>query len=260
MLNKTSKLVLATMLALPLSGLTFAAEKTTTPAVAIAKDSKSGIPDFASIKDVRQKKQAFADFMLPMIHKANAEILVQRKRIESLADNSALTDTDKQWLTKMADDFGMKEPADFSKGFFEQLLVRVDALPVSLVLAQSANESAWGTSRFAKLGNNFFGQWCFTKGCGIVPSKRSSGEVHEVRSFVSPQNSVSSYMHNLNSNSNYQKLRELRHQLVAKKETISGSVLAEGLLSYSARGAEYVKELRAMISFNKWARHDNNPV
>ena len=45
-----------------------------------------------------------------------------------------------------------------------ELMLRVDVLPVSLALAQAANESAWGTSRFALQGNNIFGQWCYEPG------------------------------------------------------------------------------------------------
>ena len=40
---------------------------------------------------------------------------------------------------------------------------------------QAANESAWGTSRFARIGLNFFGQWCYSKGCGMVPKRRNTG-------------------------------------------------------------------------------------
>ncbi|WP_352256125.1 glucosaminidase domain-containing protein, partial [Pseudoalteromonas sp. 19-MNA-CIBAN-0066] len=45
-----------------------------------------------------------------------------------------------------------------------QALRRVDIIPKELALMQAANESAWGTSRFARIGLNFFGQWCYTKG------------------------------------------------------------------------------------------------
>ena len=39
-----------------------------------------------------------------------------------------------------------------------ELLRRVDVIPPSLVLAQGAIESGWGTSRFARQGNNLYGQ------------------------------------------------------------------------------------------------------
>ena len=71
------------------------------------------------------------------------------------------------------------------KDSWKKLLERVDAVALEVALAQSANESAWGQSRFAKQGNNFFGQWCYRKGCGIVPKKRDKGGRHEVAKFKS---------------------------------------------------------------------------
>ena len=44
-----------------------------------------------------------------------------------------------------------------------EYLEKIDVIPVSLVLAQSAVESAWGSSRFAREGNNIFGEWTWGK-------------------------------------------------------------------------------------------------
>ena len=41
----------------------------------------------------------------------------------------------------------------------EELLQLVDIIPNSIVLAQAANESGWGSSRFAKEHNALFGQY-----------------------------------------------------------------------------------------------------
>ncbi len=140
--------------------------------------------------------------------------------------------------------------------FFTELLTRVDVLPPSLVLAQSANESAWGTSRFAREGNNFFGQWCFTRGCGMVPRARGEGAVHEVEAFPDAVVSVRSYLRNLNSHGMYQQLRDLRAGQRQKQEPVTGVLLAGGLKGYSSRGDEYIKELVAMINFNRLEQYD----
>ena len=118
-------------------------------------------------------------------------------------------------------------------------------------MAQGANESAWGTSRFAKAGNNFFGQWCYTKGCGIVPAKRDSGTKHEVRKFGNPQQSVGGYIFNLNTGRVYSLIRKMRAEARAKFTDPSGYELAKGLIKYSQRREAYVKEIRSMISYNK---------
>jgi Bax protein len=133
---------------------------------------------------------------------------------------------------------------------------RVDVVPPSLAIAQSANESAWGTSRFARKGYNFFGQWCYRKGCGLVPKKRDANKTHEVAAFDSPQESVKMYIRNLNSNRAYKSLRDLRAKLRRSNKPVTGHELAAGLKRYSERGLEYVRELREMISYNKLAVYD----
>lgn len=128
-------------------------------------------------------------------------------------------------------------------------------LPEALVLTQAANESAWGTSRFATEANNYFGHWCYSKGCGLVPLQRNEGSTHEVAKFSSSQESVHRYFMNLNRNKAYQDLRGIRTELANKGEDLltfdAATKLTEGLLKYSERGADYVTDLQAMIRHNK---------
>ena len=56
-------------------------------------------------------------------------------------------------------------------GALDKLKRRVDIVPPSLALAQAAEESGWGTSRFAIKGNSLFGQWDFS-GKGIKPKEQ----------------------------------------------------------------------------------------
>src|SRR5690606_15885495 len=118
------------------------------------------------------------------------------------------------------------------------LNLRINKVPPSLVLTQAANESAWGTSRFALDANNLFGQWCFTEGCGIVPANRATDAKHEVKHFDSVQDAVASYLRNINTHRAYRVLRKLRLELENKGEIASGYQLAGELGSYSERGVE----------------------
>jgi Bax protein len=133
-------------------------------------------------------------------------------------------------------------------------------VPPSLALSQAANESAWGTSRFARSGHNYFGQWCFTTGCGVVPRHRTAGKQHEVAVFASPAAAVASYLHNLNSHPAYQRLREIRLQQRQQHQVVSGLALAAGLEKYSERGEDYIRELRAMIRHNRLSQYDQQVV
>ena len=116
---------------------------------------------------------------------------------------------------------------------------------------QAANESAWGTSRFARQGYNFFGLWCFTEGCGFVPKRRNSDADHEVHKFRNLTVAVRTYFRNLNGHPAYKELRDIRYQLRQNNSEVTAEKLVHGLSKYSERGQEYIDELLDMLRFNR---------
>ena len=222
--------------------------------------SAETVPDFASMKDVKQKKHSFFEYVYPMLEVANKAVLTKRKKLiqiqEDLAAGDKLTTGETKFLVALSAEYSLKPKDPTSKKNVEKLLRAVDYVSPALGLAQAANESAWGTSRFAKQANNFFGQWCFKKGCGIVPARRDVGSKHEVRKFASTQESVHAYVKNINTGRAYSSLRSVRAKLRSKKTMLNGHDLAAGLVKYSARGQAYVKEIRSMIRTNKLKSYD----
>lgn len=215
-------------------------------------DIKSDLPDFASITDIQQKKAQFFDYLRPLVEKENGKIKYKKQLLlslqQQLKNDSYHSGINARKLTKLAKEFGLG--SEDTQVNIEELKLRIDIIPASLVLAQAANESAWGTSRFATQANNLFGQWCYTRGCGLVPNSRNAGSQHEVRKYASVQASISSYMRNLNTHNAYSDLRNIRAGLRLRNQSITGEKLAHGLSSYSERGQDYVDELISMIKYN----------
>ena len=222
--------------------------------------SAETVPDFASMKDVKQKKHAFFEYVYPLLEVANKAVLAKRKKLIQIREDQVagdkLTPGERDFLVALSAEYSLKPKDPYSKKNVERLLRSVDYVSPSLGLAQAANESAWGTSRFAKQANNFFGQWCFKKGCGIVPARRDKGSKHEVRKFASTQDSVHAYIKNINTGRAYSSLRNVRAKLRSKNAMLNGHDLAAGLVKYSARGQAYVKEIRSMIRTNKLKSYD----
>ncbi len=216
------------------------------------------VPDFAAISSINEKKQAFFQFILPEVEKQNALILNQRSFILAFRDRfrrqqqgqQFLDSIDMRKLRAIAKQYDVKV-TEVNEELFRKLLKKVDFIPKELVLVQAANESAWGTSRFARLGNNYFGMWCFQKGCGFVPKRRSADMSHEVAKYDSLEQGVAKYLNTLNRHYAYSDLRYIRAVLRETQQPITGELLAEGLIHYSERGQAYVDELQAMIRVNR---------
>jgi len=231
-------------------------------------------PEFALLRDTSARKQAFYTYMLPMIYAANAEITFERQwllnmsaRLQEaqmleaaapvMADSSATLVESKELLalTRMERRYRQKPKRGATvEDRLEQLLLRVDVVPASLVLAQAAKESGWGRSRFAREGNNFFGIWCFYKDCGMTPERRDHGRFHEVAMFDTVEEGVRYYIRTINSHIAYDGLRETRGIARQQDEPFAGEELASGLLRYSERGLMYVNEIQSMIRYNQLQR------
>lgn len=201
---------------------------------------------------VNNKKNIFLRLILPLILVSNENILRERNVVK----NAKLTSPE---LIAIALKYRVIEDktAALSSKHKQLLLKRVNTIPPSLALAQAAEESAWGTSRFALEGNAFFGQWDFS-GNGIKPKQqRTELGNYGIARFDSPLASVEGYMLNINSTSAYKSLRDLRAKQVAAKKAFSGTLLAGTLIKYSERGEAYIKGLRELISYNKLSVTDD---
>ena len=228
-------------------------------AIVFISNPPTKVPDFGEFDVGLERKEAFFSYLLPLIKDINQEILQTRQQlIEWRLNKGEMSQRNTRILEGIAKKYRIEKFDLMNEADWNTLLLRVDVIPPSLALAQAASESAWGASRFARNGHNYYGQWCFKKGCGIVPDDRKKGKKHEVASFDSPAESVESYIHNLNSFYAYKKLRNIRAQLRAKNKKITGVALIDGLNSYSTRKGEYINELRAVINYNNLSKYDDH--
>lgn len=215
-------------------------------------------PDFAAIEDVNEKKDTFFSYLRSSINIENKRITKERAFLTKLSEAGMnnVDSEDASYAKRLGKLYSLPVPSTgIDDAWLKEMLNRVNVLPEALVLTQAANESAWGTSRFATKANNYFGHWCYTKGCGLVPLQRNECSSHEVATFSSSQESVHRYFMNLNRNRAYADLRAIRAKLAAQGDdlltTETATELTNGLLKYSERGSDYVTDLQAMIRHNE---------
>jgi Bax protein len=212
---------------------------------------------------VQTKKRIFFRALAPLALRSNELILRDRDRVVELDSQfkkvGKLDGGDHDWLARLAVRYGVTKDEDepVVAAVFAALLERVDEVPVSLVLSQCAEESGWGTSRFAAEGNALFGQWSWS-GEGIKPEQQREGMGdYRIAAFESPLASVMAYMMNLNTHAAYAALRTRRAQLRSEAQPISGWDLAETLDKYSERGMAYVDSLHSIMRVNKLGPTDD---
>jgi len=210
--------------------------------------------DMEKVREAKVRKKIFFKTVLPLVLQVNEEVLADRRRLWELAvrtkKGERLAAVDRLWLIVLAERYKVR------RGDLVELIRRIDIIPPSLALAQAAEESGWGTSRFSKEANAIFGEWTFSGAEGLVPRRRDAGKKHRVRAFKSLLHSVRAYSRNLNTHRAYRGLRKMRQQMRRKGSPLEGRHLVDTLTSYSERGGDYVKTLRSIMVVNKLSALD----
>lgn len=213
-----------------------APEATTTPEAAAPPDRLPAALVDAAPGEAR--KRLFLDAMVPALVAENERLLGRRARILAIYDaidaGGAPAEEELAWLAEIAERHA-GDPADRAG-----LLGRVDAIPLSLGLAQAALESGWGASRGAQEWHGIFGQMSFAPDPGRPVPRRFDGI----------QDAVAAWALNLNSHRAYARFRAARARAREEGRAPDGHALAGELLRYSERGQAYVRELRALIRSN----------
>ncbi len=205
--------------------------------------------DLKTLGDTKKKRELFIKIVLPLILNVNEKITEDRKKLFKILAKNFNTVGEKVWLKRRFKEYKIKDQ-DLTK-----LKMRMDIIPVSIALAQAANESGWGTSRFALEGNALFGQWTWSKK-GISPKKKDPNKNHKVLQFQILKASVRAYKNNLNTHNAYQEFREARAQLRQENKQITGLDLIKYLKNYAAIGDKYVSIIKGIIEKNSLTDFD----
>ena len=214
----------------------------------------------ADLNYLSNSKKDFVKTLLPLISYQNQNILIERSKLEtikiSLDDNNTLEKLDIIFLEKISKKYRLKTNNKLKYQIVNELLDLVDVIPSSIVLAQAANESGWGTSRFALEFNALFGEYTYDYSKGVVPLLREEGEKYLVKSFKSIDKSVQSYFNNLNSHYAYADFREVRKIMRQQNNFSNIKLLVNELDSYAA-DKNYIDTINSIIDANKLNKFDS---
>ena len=207
--------------------------------------------DIKTLGNTKQKRELFIKIILPLILAENEKIKDDRKKLFQILSKNFNTAGEKVWLKRRFKEYKIDDK-DLSK-----LKMRMDIVPVSIALAQAANESGWGTSRFALEGNALFGQWTWSKK-GISPKNKDPNQTHKVLQFQVLKASVRAYKNNLNTHNAYKEFREERARIRENSEDINGLKLTKYLKNYASIGEKYVRILESIIKNNSLTDFDKS--
>ncbi|ELR73740.1 BAX protein [Fulvivirga imtechensis AK7] len=203
--------------------------------------------DFGSLT-VSRKKKKFIQMMVPAILLVKHNIAVDRSRVGHLIwriENEEHLDA--------GDSIFLNEKIkEYNAGNAKDLYQRMATHPTSIVLAQAAIESGWGSSRFFKEANNLFGIWSYNEAESRIKAGqgRESGDIY-VRKYPDINASIEDYFKTLARVNAYAKFRSQRQTLEDPYKLIYF------LNRYSERKYKYVADLSQVMKKNNLTQYDS---
>ena len=190
---------------------------------------------------VELKKQRFEQTTLPAVKRVHQSWLT---RFETVKQLIMIGDPADQ-LELLHKRFGTDND--------QQLLAALKPHPVSIVMAQAAIESGWGTSRFYREANNVFGVWSHSSDEPRIAAKgKRNGKTIWLKSYRSLDDSIRDYFQLLAKGTPYQAFR------LARIKTDDPHKLIPYLTAYSERRSDYTKQVSQVLRQNQFSRFDSH--
>jgi Bax protein len=191
-----------------------------------------------------KSKRLFLNKTLAAIKKVKARLDAEYQMVYALSLKESLTHEEEAMIELLKKRYKVNG--------IPCLLKRLHTHPVSIVMAQAALESGWGSSRFYREANNIFGVWSFNPNeprmAAGVP--REGQKTIYVKKYPNLEASIEGYFRMMAKGNAYKKFRTARLHSDNPFEIISY------LNHYSELRHEYVRRLYYMIKSNKFYELD----
>ncbi len=192
---------------------------------------------------LKEKKEKFFQMLLPAVVSAKTEMAINRKRVIQIMKEKHPAKAEVYFLDSLK--------SRYKTSSTKELVNRLHSVPVSIVLAQAAIESGWGSSRFFLKANNPFGIWSFdAKHNRIEADSNRNGKKVYLRKFDDLEEAIDEYFIMIATRKPFARLQK------ACIKTQDPYKLVPYLNAYSERGADYTKDLSKMIRTNHLEKYD----
>lgn len=188
---------------------------------------------------VKEKKERFFYLLVPAVDRVHKQLMERFVSISKHIEEG----TNQEEVNRLKKLYKIKTD--------EELLQALKPHPQSIVLAQAALESSWGTSRFFVEANNIFGVHSIDPNePRIAASEKNGKRTVWLTKFRSVQESVRAYYRTMSISKAFKQFRVLR------VHTEDPYVLVKALHRYSEIGNKYADQLSMVIKHNNLTKYD----
>ncbi len=201
-------------------------------------------PAYKAPATTPKSKRLFLDNTITAITKVKKRLDATYQMVYELSLKESLTPSETKIIEDLKKSYKVKG--------VPCLLKRLRTHPVSIVIAQAALETGWGSSRFYREANNIFGIWSFNKNEPRMAAgvKREGVKTIYVKKYANLEDSIEGYYRMMAKGRAYKEFRTVR------LHTDNPFEIIPYLDHYSELRHEYVKRLYYVIKSNKFYELD----
>lgn len=194
---------------------------------------------------VEEKKQKFIDLIVPAVLVAKHNLEQERKKINKLMakDTTKLKVKEKEFIKAIIDKYKADD--------IDDLNTKLQTHPSSIVIAQAAIESGWGTSRFFVEANNIFGIWTYNS---EIPSIKALGQRSGRQIYLKKYGSLSESIESYFITIALGPYDDFRKERLVSNDPYD---LIKHLTSYSEKRTEYVNQISMVLRKNNLIKYDS---
>ena len=202
-------------------------------------------PVYKAPASTPKSKRLFLDNTIAAITKVKKRLDAQYQMVYELSLKDSLTPEETATIERLKKSYKVEG--------IPCLLKRLRTHPVSIVIAQAALETGWGSSRFYRDANNIFGIWSFNKNEPRMAAgvQREGAKTIYVKKYANLEASIEGYYRMMAKGRAYKKFR------TARLYTENPFEIIPYLDHYSELRHEYVKRLYYVIKSNKFYTLDD---
>lgn len=192
--------------------------------------------DFAKISDQNLRNRLFLQILTPLALLLNENIALERAEIAAMMQqqnqNLPLSDAQIQRLEALAEQYDVftrvKAPERYDI-LLQNLFMKIDVVPPSLLLAVAAAESNWGTAAEVAAGNAIYKTKDWYTGEGIKLTQETD-DSYRIKVYDSLYDAMADYALKLNSDVNFENFRLQRSMIKSREKPVRGRVIVSDMV------------------------------
>lgn len=203
----------------------------------------------------KDKEWLFIQIMSPLAMRTNKKIMAERKEILALKNefqkNNNLTEEEIQIIetkAKKYDIFTRFTGNQRTEYLLNNLVLRVDIVPASILVGAAIIESDWGRSRPAHVANAIFKELVWHTKDGLLPKGQKEDLEYRIKQYATLQDAVDDYALKLNSNIDFAHLWSMRFNMHNVGSVLRGSNVTQ-TLDFGSKIENFIGLLNYTIVF-----------